>query len=166
MATTLRSPAIHDAYDQLAGLEALDEPAKVVGKAVRDTVGPGPVKDALSGVWLGHALHPLLTDLPIGSYTSAVLLDWLGGRDARQAADRRIGLVHATLNVGATVLFGASLAARRSGSRRAGRLLALAGAGVLGASGHLGGHLAYAKGVGVDQTAFEDPPGEWTAALR
>ena len=40
----------------------------------------GPVKDALSGTWLGHALHPLLTDLPIGTWTSAVLLDWLGGQ--------------------------------------------------------------------------------------
>ena len=135
------------------------------GKAVRDTVPAGPAKDALSGVWLGHALHPLLTDLPIGSYTSAVLLDWLGGRDAERAADRliglgllftlptaatgmtewadsevgdpavrRVGLVHAALNVGATALFGASLAARRGGARGTGRLLALAGAGLLGAS--------------------------------
>ena len=53
----------------------------------------GPVKDALSGTWLGHALHPLLTDLPIGTWTSAVLLDWLGGDAvARPAADRLIAL--------------------------------------------------------------------------
>ena len=197
MTPSLRTPAVHDAYDQLAGLEALDEPAKVVGKAVRDTVPAGPAKDALSGVWLGHALHPLLTDLPIGSYTSAVLLDWLGGRDAERAADRliglgllftlptaatgmtewadsevgdpavrRVGLVHAALNVGATALFGASLAARRGGARGTGRLLALAGAGLLGASGHLGGHLSYAEGVGVNQTTFEEPDEGWTAALR
>ena len=197
MTSTLRSPVVHDAVDQLAGLEALDEPAHAVGKAVRDTVPSGPVKDALSGVWLGHALHPLLTDLPIGSYTSAVLLDWLGGKAGERAADRliglgilftvptaatgmtewadseagddsvrRVGLIHAALNVGATALFGASLAARRRGSRGTGKLLALAGAGVLGASGHLGGHLSYAEGVGVDQTAFEEPSGEWTAALR
>ena len=88
--------------------------------------------------------------------------------DSEPASDevRRVGVVHAAANAGATVLFGASLAARRRGARGAGKLLALAGAGVLGASGHLGGHLAFAKGVGVDQTAFEDPPDEWTAALR
>ena len=197
MSTSLRSPAVQDAVEQLAGLEALDEPAKAVGKAVRDVVPPGPAKDALSGVWLGHALHPLLTDLPIGSYTSAVLLDWLGGRDGEAAADRliglgilftlptaatgmtewadseaadadvrRIGLIHAALNVGATLLFGASLASRRRGARGTGKLLALAGAGVLGASGHLGGHLSYAEGVGVNQTAFEEAPEEWTPALR
>jgi nitrite reductase/ring-hydroxylating ferredoxin subunit/uncharacterized membrane protein len=197
MTSTLRSPVVHDAVDQLAGLKALDEPAKAVGKAVRDTVPAGPVKDALSGVWLGHALHPLLTDLPIGSYTSAVLLDWVGGDDGKRAADRliglgilftapaaatgmtewadseagdesvrRVGLIHAALNVGATALFGASLVARKRGARGTGKLLALAGAGVLGASGHLGGHLSYAEGVGVDQTAFEAPPEEWTRALR
>src|SRR5829696_376536 len=180
MTTSPRSPRVHEAVDQLAGLEAVDEPAKAIGKVVRDTVPAGPVKDALSGVWLGHALHPLLTDLPIGTYTSAVLLDWLGGRDGRAAADRliglgllftlptastgltewadsevgdprvrRIGLVHAALNVGVTALFGASLAARRGGARGMGKLLALAGAGVLGASGHLGGHLSYAEGGGV-----------------
>jgi nitrite reductase/ring-hydroxylating ferredoxin subunit/uncharacterized membrane protein len=189
--------APQDAVGTIAGIEPLDEPARTVAKTVRDTVPRGPVKDALSGTWLGHALHPLLTDLPIGTWTSAVLLDWLGGRATEDAADRlialglafsvptsvtgmtewadaepaseevrRVGAVHAAANVGATALFGASLAARKRGARGAGRLLALAGAGVLAASGHLGGHLAYATGVGVDQTAFEDPPDAWTAAMR
>lgn len=76
----------------LAGLEALDGPAKKIGKAVRSVVKPGPVKDALSGSWLGHALHPLLTDVTIGSFTSAVALDWLGGRESEPAAQRLIGL--------------------------------------------------------------------------
>ena len=51
-----------------------------------------PVKDALSGSWLGHALHPLLTDVTIGSFTSAVALDWLGGDESEPAARRLIGL--------------------------------------------------------------------------
>jgi nitrite reductase/ring-hydroxylating ferredoxin subunit len=76
----------------LAGLEALDAPAKKIGKAVRSVVKPGPVKDALSGSWLGHALHPLLTDVTIGSFTSALALDWLGGRQSEPAAQRLIGL--------------------------------------------------------------------------
>ena len=45
----------------LAGLEALDGPAKQLGKLARGVFKPGPLKDALSGSWLGHALHPLLT---------------------------------------------------------------------------------------------------------
>src|SRR5687768_17806278 len=90
--TGTRIPDPHDAFDQLARLEQLDEPAKKIAQVVRDVVPKGPIKDALSGTWLGHALHPLLTDLPIGTWTSAVLLDWLGGRAARPAADRLIGL--------------------------------------------------------------------------
>src|SRR5215207_9043026 len=92
MTTSVRSPRVHEAVDQLAGLEAVDEPAKAIGKAVRDAVPAGPVKDALSGVWLGHALHPLLTDVPIGAWTSALLLDWIGGRGSERAADRLIGV--------------------------------------------------------------------------
>jgi nitrite reductase/ring-hydroxylating ferredoxin subunit/uncharacterized membrane protein len=195
--TTAPPASLTAVLDRIETAAALDPPAAVYGKAVRGAVPAGPVKDALSGTWLGHALHPLLTDLPIGTWTSAVLLDWLGGRAAEPAADRligmgiaftlpaaasgatdwadtelgdesarRVGLVHAATNVGATVLFGASLAARRRGARGRGKLLALAGAGVLGASGYLGGHLSYAQGVGVDQTVFEPQADEWTPVLR
>jgi nitrite reductase/ring-hydroxylating ferredoxin subunit len=76
----------------IAQLEALDAPAKKVGKAVRRIVKPGPVKDALSGTWLGHALHPMLTDVTVGSFTSAVALDWLGGDESEPAARKLIGI--------------------------------------------------------------------------
>jgi nitrite reductase/ring-hydroxylating ferredoxin subunit len=77
---------------RIAQLEALDAPAKKIGKAVRTIVKPGPVKDALSGTWLGHALHPMLTDVTVGSFTSAVMLDWLGGDESEPAAQRLIGI--------------------------------------------------------------------------
>ena len=32
-------------------------------------------KNALHGVWLGHPLHPVFTDLPIGAWTTALALD-------------------------------------------------------------------------------------------
>jgi nitrite reductase/ring-hydroxylating ferredoxin subunit/uncharacterized membrane protein len=34
-----------------------------------------PVKLFLNGTWLGHSLHPLLTDVPIGAWTVTILLD-------------------------------------------------------------------------------------------
>jgi nitrite reductase/ring-hydroxylating ferredoxin subunit len=80
------------AVRHIAELEALDAPAKKIGKTVRSVIRPGPLKNALSGSWLGHALHPLLTDVAIGSFTSAVALDWLGGEDSEPAAQRLIGL--------------------------------------------------------------------------
>ena len=177
------------------GAGALDGPAKAIGKRVRGTLSPGAFKDALSGTWLGHALHPLMTDVVIGSFLSATLLDVLGGDDDGRAQERliavgiaaygptaltgvndwadtepaddavrRVGLVHAGTNAAALSLQIASLAARRSGARRRGALLGLAGTAVLGAGGLLGGHLSFAQGVGPDQTVFDPGSDEWTAA--
>jgi nitrite reductase/ring-hydroxylating ferredoxin subunit/uncharacterized membrane protein len=76
----------------LKRLAQLDAVAKPVGKAVRERVPAGPLKDALSGTWLGHAVHPVLTDVPIGSWTSATLLDLIGGRESAAASERLIGI--------------------------------------------------------------------------
>lgn len=181
--------------DRVAQVALLDGPGGQIGTVVRG-FGPGTLKDLISGTWMGHALHPLLTDVVIGSWTSATLLDLLGGSGSDQAAERllaigiaaypptaltglsdwadsepvddevrRVGLVHAVLNSAALGLYVASLSSRRRGRRRRGVVLALAGAGVLGAAGHLGGHLAFRLGVGVDQTAFDRGPDDWTDAL-
>ena len=37
-----------------------------------------PVRDFLAGTWLGHPLHPLLTDVPIGALTVTIVLDVIG----------------------------------------------------------------------------------------
>ena len=175
-------------------LEALDGPAKRVAKTVRAVLPAGPVKDVLSGTPLGHPAHPVLTDVPIGSWTSAVVLDLIGGSESRTAARRlvavgilaslptaasgysdwadsemssdsvrRTGLVHAASNAAAIGLFTASYLARRRGE--GGRLLALAGAGAMTVGGHLGGHLSFVEGVGVNQTVFAKGSGEWTATV-
>jgi nitrite reductase/ring-hydroxylating ferredoxin subunit/uncharacterized membrane protein len=141
-------------------------------------------------------VHPLLTDLPIGTWTSAVVLDLVGGRAARPASRRliaagivaavpaattglndwadttpasdgvrRIGAVHAVANVTGLGLFAASLAARMRDRHAKGVALGLAGMGAMTVGGHLGGHLSFARAVGVDQTAFESGPSEWTEVL-
>jgi nitrite reductase/ring-hydroxylating ferredoxin subunit/uncharacterized membrane protein len=180
-----RRPRLHALAQQLERLEQLDAVAKPLGRAVRGLTRPGPARDALSGRAIGHALHPLMTDVPIGTWTSATLLDLIGGRDAPRASERliavgiaaslptaatglldwsdtepaddevrRVGVVHAVANAAALSLYSASLLARRRGRRGRGRAFALAGAGALTVGGHLGGHLSYAKGVGVDATAL------------
>lgn len=189
------SSPISPAVESIEALGALDTPGKVFGKAIRGAIAPGALKDALSGTWLGHALHPLLTDVVIGSFVSATLLDVLGGDDDGRAAERligvgiaaygptavsgfndwadseiadpavrRVGLVHAWTNATALTLYAASLGARKKGARGRGKLLAAAGAGVLGAAGYLGGHMSYTKAVGPNQTAFDPGPDDWTAA--
>jgi nitrite reductase/ring-hydroxylating ferredoxin subunit/uncharacterized membrane protein len=54
------------------------------------------VADALHGRWLAHPLHPVLTDIPIGSWTTAAVLDALeemsGNRALGRGADAAIGL--------------------------------------------------------------------------
>jgi nitrite reductase/ring-hydroxylating ferredoxin subunit/uncharacterized membrane protein len=42
---------------------------KVLGKPGRD------LKTLANGTWLGHPLHPVLTDIPIGAWTLAILFD-------------------------------------------------------------------------------------------
>ncbi|MEA2211653.1 MAG: hypothetical protein QOF83_1601 [Solirubrobacteraceae bacterium] len=59
---------------------------------MRGLVPPGPIKEALSGTWLGHPVHPLLTDVVIGSFVSATLLDIIGGQDAGPASERLIAV--------------------------------------------------------------------------
>src|SRR3954471_16601075 len=55
--------------------------------------------------------------------------------------------------------------ARRRGRRARGVGLSLAGAGLISVSGWLGGHLSYSLGIGVDTTAFQQLPQEWTDVL-
>jgi nitrite reductase/ring-hydroxylating ferredoxin subunit/uncharacterized membrane protein len=56
------------------------------------------VKDLLNGVWLGHPLHPVLTDVPIGAWTAAILFDAMeagsvrGNRGLARAADAAVAL--------------------------------------------------------------------------
>lgn len=166
--------------EQIGANSAIDKIAVPASNAVTNAIPPGPVKDALSGAWLGHPAHPLLTDVTIGAFTSAVLLDLVGGKKGHAAAktlirigilsalptaatgasdwsetsgkDRRIGVVHAASNTTALLFMIASLRARKRGHGMVGRLLALTGAGAMGAGGYLGGHLSYARGVGVKKS--------------
>ena len=95
---------LNDLAARLEAADALDRPADAIGRTVRGAIPEGSVKDALSGAWLGHALHPIVTDVPIGTWTSSILLDWIGGRDARKSADRL--LLTGILAAGATVATG------------------------------------------------------------
>jgi uncharacterized membrane protein len=162
--------------ERLEASDGLDRPASLVARAARRVVRPGPLEDALTGRWLGHALHPLLTDLPIGFWTSTSFLDLVGRRESRTAATlllaagnlaalptavtglaewletdppvRRVGVVHAAANVAGLALYTGSLVARLRHRPGWGTALALGGMGVATVGGYLGGHLAIARKVG------------------
>ena len=78
---------------QVEELKSLDKVAGAVAKAVQRAAPAGSsVNEALSGTAFGHPLHPPLTDVVIGAWTSAVALDWLGGKRAAPAADWLVAL--------------------------------------------------------------------------
>ncbi|GAC1316673.1 MAG: hypothetical protein NVSMB25_02830 [Thermoleophilaceae bacterium] len=85
-------PLLHSALERLGRVEALDPAVEKVSKLVRDAFPSGQLKDALSGTYAGHAIHPVLTDVPVGTWTSSGLLDALGGRGADAASERLIAV--------------------------------------------------------------------------
>jgi uncharacterized membrane protein len=173
--------AVVDALERIEDSPALDGLVATLERVARSVVRPRTTHDLLTGAWLGHAAHPLMTDLPIGAWVSTSLLDLLGGRRARGAATRtlafgvvtavptvatglaellyadrrsqRLAALHASVNAGALVLYTASLAARRRHHGR-GVLLGLAGGAVAAGGGYLGGHLTVARKVGSRDPRF------------
>jgi len=89
------------------------------------------------------------------------LMDWhlVRGRA------RRVGFTHALLNVGAVLLYGGSLVARRRGATGVGRGLAFAGFGLAGFSAYLGGDLVYEQRLGVDHASGKRAPADWTPVI-
>jgi len=86
--------------DIIDELDWIEPTADCVSGAVRKTVenaGPvaQPVLNFLNGTWLGHPLHPALTDIPIGAWTVATALDtaeMFGCETAGAAADAAIAI--------------------------------------------------------------------------
>src|SRR6185436_17033122 len=119
----------------LAGL------ADAVQPVVRELLeNSGALKDVLHGKFLGHPLHPVLVDIPTGSWTAAAVCDafeLMSGSDAlASAADF-------------SVAFGL--------------------AGALGSTAaSLGGPLVFGEQIGVDHTATADrgEPEKFTAVAR
>jgi nitrite reductase/ring-hydroxylating ferredoxin subunit len=176
---------------RLEQARALDGVSDKLQSAVQVAARPQAVEDLLHGVWLGHPLHPVLVQVPVGAFLSAAVLDLVpGGRKAattliaigtagatpaiiaglvdwsQMTKDRRrVGLVHAAANAVAVGLYVSSLVARLSGRRARGRALAFAGLSMAGTGAYLGGHLSYSLGGGMNHAAPEVArlPEEWTA---
>ncbi|RZU33421.1 Rieske 2Fe-2S domain-containing protein [Blastococcus saxobsidens] len=163
--------------DRIADVSAVDKAMEPARRAVQGM--PSAVKDVLHGTWLGHPLHPVLVQVPVGSWVSAGLLDavprlrpaatvLIGAGVAAAvpaalsgAADwseqgtgvRRLGALHAVLNTAALGLYVGSLVARGAGRGGLGRLLSYGGLGLAGSSAAIGGHMSYAQSSGASHAA-------------
>lgn len=165
---------LHRRIDQIGQNTALDRWVQPLQRAVRRMLRDRRVKDALHGVWLGHPLHPALSDVPIGTWTSSLVLDLFGASRGTSAVlvgtgmvaavptavagladwsdlhpqQQRVGLVHASANSVALVLYAASLGHRMRGRHARGRLFGLLGYLAATAGATLGGHLAFRLSAG------------------
>ncbi len=151
----------------------LDGAVDALRSLADDALPEGGTRDALQGQWLGHPVHPVMTDLVIGFWTSAFFLDFFPVKRVRAASDlfvalglvsvlptvatgladwtdldrpkQRVGVVHAGANAVAAGLYAISLANRVRGRRARGITFGMLGAGVMTVGGFLGGYLAFGE---------------------
>lgn len=161
------------ALDRIERSVVADPAIRVLQRAIR-SVPLGEVRDLLRGRPLGHPVHPVLVQVPIGCWLSAAVLDivpagqrapttltavglagvapaavagWADWADL-PPEQARVGLAHALSNVAAVAFYTASLTARLRGRATKGRLWSLGGLTAVAVSGALGGHVAYRQAVG------------------
>jgi nitrite reductase/ring-hydroxylating ferredoxin subunit len=165
--------------DRIADLDTLDKAIEPARRVVVAVMKPQALKNFLHGTWLGHPLHPVLVQVPVGSWVSAGLLDAIptlrpaatvligtgvaaavpaslaGAADwsEQEVGVRRLGAVHAVLNTAALGLYAGSLVARSKGRGRLGRVLSYTGLSIAGGSAAIGGHMSYAQSSGASHAA-------------
>jgi nitrite reductase/ring-hydroxylating ferredoxin subunit/uncharacterized membrane protein len=76
---------------------AAEDLQATIGKAFEAGGGGAQkLKNFLHGTWLGHPLHPALTDVPLGAWTVALILDGIdaarGRDDLAPGADAAVGI--------------------------------------------------------------------------
>jgi uncharacterized membrane protein len=166
----------YELAEELKDVEVLQGLSSKVEGLLPQALQQGGAAEALRGEGFGHPLHPILTDLPLGCFTSATLLDLLGRGRWRGAANSLMGIgvvssvptmvtglaewrtapaeerpvmvAHASLNLAATGAYLASILFRRRGRQRLATCMSVAGSGLAAAGGYLGGHLAFGRRVG------------------
>ena len=157
----------------------------------RFVIRPTWLRSFLHGTWLGHPLHPLLTDVPVGGLTIAIVLDLFGVYDGANWATglgllgligaaiagfvdldetdgkpRQYGGVHSTIMLAAIVVYAVSMLVRLGvtpGSPTEATILAAVGYLLIVAGAYIGGDLAFTFGNMVDRHAWRSGGAKWAA---
>jgi nitrite reductase/ring-hydroxylating ferredoxin subunit/uncharacterized membrane protein len=78
----------HSVIDQQTWLEPTgDTIQRAVTNVLTGTPSGRRVDDFLNGVWLGHPLHPVITDVPVGAWTATIALDAIATVTGRTELD-------------------------------------------------------------------------------
>jgi nitrite reductase/ring-hydroxylating ferredoxin subunit/uncharacterized membrane protein len=179
-------------------IEGMAEPLQKFVRDLFSSPEAKPAKNLLNGTWLGHPLHPVLTDVPVGAWTVTCVLDMaaiLTSNEGVQAAadislatglagsaaaaatgwtdwsdtygkERSVGLFHGLLMMGTASFYALSLLARLTGKRKTGILLSELGFTVMSTGAYFGGDEVFGLGYGVDHTAFDSGPSEYTEVIK
>lgn len=89
--------SVTETLEQQRWLDPVAEPLSATIRGTFERAGESgrQLKDALHGTWLGHPLHPVLTDIPLGAWMTAAVLDtasaWTGDRGYERAAQTAVG---------------------------------------------------------------------------
>lgn len=179
------------AVERIAETPRIDKLASVVDEASDRVVTPR-LRSTLRGDWLGHAVHPALTDLPLGCWIGATVLDVTGDRrgarrltlagvvaavptiasglaEWRRILDtrtRRLAAAHAAGATVTTAMYAVSWWKRWRHPYRA-AVWSLAAGLTAVATGWMGGHLAMVEGVGGGERAPRSttPPDPLVSAI-
>jgi len=183
---------LHNAIERILQAQAVwaDPLGKLFVAIFAALYKPIPIiKDLLNGVWLGHPLHPAITDVPIGAYVVALVLDLTGQRAAATAAigvgivfmlvavlagyadyidlegkSQRFGTVHSSLMLVALVLYLVSFVLRLGAVPSPAEVwLSVIGFLIVITSAYVGGELVYNLGTQVDRHAWRGGGTKWTA---
>ena len=180
---------VEQIVERVGRAEWLDKVAQPLSQKVSEAIPKGALKDTLSGTWLGHPLHPMLTDLPSAAGPAPSCSTW----SAAAAAGRRrtswspSGILTALPTAASGLADWSDTSARSGawawptraatpspspstacpGSRLRGRrakgvVLSFLGAAAATAGAYLGGHLAWRKGVNVSRHAWQESKEDWT----
>ncbi len=164
----------------LLGLDRMEhaERAERLVEAVRIVVRAVPLgrgRDLLHDRWVGHPVHPLMVQVPLGSWMSAAVLHFVPGQ--QRAASMLVGtglvtalpaaaagwadwaqlrrpqmwrLTHAAVNAAGVACYGVSFVARARGRFARGRLWGMADLAAVSVGGVLGGHMSFRQASGAN----------------
>jgi nitrite reductase/ring-hydroxylating ferredoxin subunit len=149
-----------------------------------------PIRDFLNGTWLGHPVHPAVTDVPIGALLVVILLDLTGAvdpafwalvlalltllasavtgladySDTDGTARTRATLHGSLMVVGSTVTLVSLLLRATAAGHDGGTVavaLAIVGFLILAAGAYVGGDVVFVLGNMVSRHAFRGPGTKW-----
>jgi len=100
--------ALQELIDQQTWVDTIGEPLQQFVRSLFTNGGETgkQVKNFLNGTWLGHPLHPVLTDVPVGAWVSTSVLDTVASLTEDESMERAADI---TLSLGLLAAAGAAV---------------------------------------------------------